>query len=173
MVLGLGQAAQSQSGLDTVLRPKATGDVMTFVHEAKKAGTFLSEPQDTRIYGGRPAEQGAWPWQVSLHTASRVGNDIESRVLSQFCGGSLIARQWVLTAAHCVQDFEGKITQPGEILVDFHPDHRAQGRIEVIAQKSHKAGGRNYHQLFELSLPQRGQKPFADIPCKRIEGKIL
>lgn len=117
LTLALGQAAQSQSGLENILRPQSTGDVMTFVHEAKKAGTFLSDAQDTRIYGGRPAEQGAWPWQVSLHSAARVGDDVESRVLSQFCGGSLIARQWVLTAAHCVQDYEGKVTAPGEILV--------------------------------------------------------
>lgn len=117
MTMGLAQTAQSQGALDSIVRPQGTGDVMTYVHEAKRAGKFLSDPQDTRIYGGRPAQQGAWPWQVSLHTASRVGNDAESRVLSQFCGGSLIARQWVLTAAHCVQDFEGKITQPNEILV--------------------------------------------------------
>ncbi len=117
MMVGLSQAAQSQGALDNILRPQGSGDVMSFVHEAKKAGKLLYDSKDTRIYGGRPAQQGAWPWQVSLHTASRVGNDVESRVLSQFCGGSLIARQWVLTAAHCVQDFEGKNTQPNEVLV--------------------------------------------------------
>lgn len=132
-LLGVGQAAQSQSGLETILRPKTTGDVMSFVHEAKKAGTFLSEANDTRIYGGRPAEQGAWPWQVSLHTASRVGNDIESRVLSQFCGGSFIARQWVLTAAHCVQNFEGKVTQPNEILVRSGNVQLWEGDFRTVA----------------------------------------
>lgn len=110
-------AAQAQTTLNDILRPSNTGDIQTFVHEAKKAGTLLSDPQDTRIYGGRPAQQGAWPWQVSLHTAKRVGQDNDSKVLSQFCGGSLIARQWVLTAAHCIQDFERKITPAGDILV--------------------------------------------------------
>ena len=39
-----------------------------------------------RIIGGQPAEPDAFSWQVDL------GN----------CAGTLIAREWVLTAAHCV-----------------------------------------------------------------------
>ena len=51
-----------------------------------------SKPAGTRIVGGIQAQKDSWPWQAML--ASPGG--------SQFCGGSLIHEQWVLTAAHCV-----------------------------------------------------------------------
>ncbi|XP_017775823.1 PREDICTED: transmembrane protease serine 11D-like [Nicrophorus vespilloides] len=44
-----------------------------------------------RIVGGFDAEEGAFPYQVSL----RRGN-------FHFCGGSILNENWVLSAAHCV-----------------------------------------------------------------------
>ncbi|XP_065447260.1 serine protease 27-like [Chrysemys picta bellii] len=43
-----------------------------------------------RIVGGNNAENGAWPWQVSIREGS-----------NHICGGSLIAESWVVSAAHC------------------------------------------------------------------------
>lgn len=51
------------------------------------------------IRGGREATPGAWPWQAAL-----VRSSYENAYSGQFCGGTLIDPEWVLTAAHCVED---------------------------------------------------------------------
>ncbi|XP_065597738.1 transmembrane protease serine 2 [Cyrtonyx montezumae] len=52
----------------------------------------------SRIVGGSMAMLGQWPWQVSLHVQG-----------THICGGSIITRDWLVTAAHCV---EGQFSDP-------------------------------------------------------------
>lgn len=54
------------------------------------------------IYGGDTAEPGDWPWMVAL-----IWSTSSSAYSGQFCGGTLIHEQWVLTAAHCVDTNKG------------------------------------------------------------------
>ena len=49
---------------------------------------------NTRIVGGVSADHGDWPWQAQIRTKYGF----------TYCGGTLIAPQWVATAAHCVED---------------------------------------------------------------------
>ena len=47
----------------------------------------------TRIVGGVAARHGDWPWQGMLRTSSGF----------PYCGGTLVAPQWLVSAAHCVK----------------------------------------------------------------------
>lgn len=53
----------------------------------------------SRIVGGKVTSIQNWPWQVGLQSPHDG---------SIFCGGSLLNKEWVVTAAHCVENFVGR-----------------------------------------------------------------
>ncbi|XP_033097768.1 trypsin-like [Anneissia japonica] len=65
-------------------------------------------PTNLKIVGGVEARPGSWPWQVNLRQKYTFGGGDY-----QFCGGSLINHQWVVTAAHCI----GKNSKPSSYIV--------------------------------------------------------
>ena len=60
------------------------------------------------IIGGSEADPSDWPWMAALVESNLYYYD-------SVCGGSLVAPQWIITAAHCVQDFNGNTIKPSEI----------------------------------------------------------
>ena len=53
--------------------------------------------KQSRIVNGEQAEKNEFPWQASL----RVGSMYMSPG-ANFCGGSVLNKRWILTAAHCI-----------------------------------------------------------------------
>jgi secreted trypsin-like serine protease len=60
-----------------------------------------SYAQGTTIVGGSAVEIEDYPWQVALVQAGNY--TLRS---AQFCGGSIINEEWILTAAHCLDQFD-------------------------------------------------------------------
>uniref|UniRef100_A0A8D2PYH5 pancreatic elastase II n=1 Tax=Varanus komodoensis TaxID=61221 RepID=A0A8D2PYH5_VARKO len=58
-------------------------------------GDPIYPPIVSRVVGGEDARQNSWPWQASLQYLS-------SGKWRHTCGGTLIATNWVMTAAHCI-----------------------------------------------------------------------
>ena len=71
-----------------------------------------AQANEPDIIGGREATPGAWPWQVAL-----IDGLSQNPYLGQICGGTLIAEDWILTAAHCV---EGRPVSLTDVLVGAH-----------------------------------------------------
>ncbi|MGH9186787.1 MAG: S1 family peptidase [Acidimicrobiales bacterium] len=74
---------------------------------AAPASAAPTQPEP-EIIGGDPVPDGKYPFQAGVLDQRIQGNDYNK----QYCGGSLITSQWVLTAAHCVTNNRGRPMRP-------------------------------------------------------------
>ncbi|KAM8795542.1 transmembrane protease serine 5 [Eudromia elegans] len=89
----------------------------------------------TRVLGGADAPRGRWPWQVS------VQYDSQHR-----CGGSVLAPDWVVTAAHCVHSYRRRRREAsGWLVLAGVVAHAAAGQ-EVVGAAVEKI---IYHSLYD------------------------
>ncbi|XP_017293277.1 ST14 transmembrane serine protease matriptase a [Kryptolebias marmoratus] len=81
----------------------------------------------SRIVGGMEADDGEFPWQVSLHAKLKSGT-------THVCGASIISPTWLITAAHCVQDSDfARLSKPNSWVV--YLGLHTQGKTESPAVK--------------------------------------
>lgn len=101
-----------------------TGNPISFADHSE-----ISKKTGSKIIGGTEAPKNEWPWMAGvLHSGD------PSNYYAQFCGGSVIDKNWVVTAAHCIKEGSNQELMPAdiEVLVGAHDLNTNEGtRIRV------------------------------------------
>ncbi|KAG5275195.1 hypothetical protein AALO_G00144650 [Alosa alosa] len=82
---------------------------------------YMEDAAEGRVVGGSVAAANSWPWQISLQY--RSGSSYYHT-----CGGSLVKRGWVMTAAHCVDS-----SRTWRVVLGEHTLYTNEGREQTIA----------------------------------------
>ncbi|XP_058462881.1 transmembrane protease serine 9-like [Malaya genurostris] len=126
----------------------------------KTCGRQLA-PLEGLVKGGFKARAGEWPWHVAIF--HRIGSSAD---FDYQCGGTLVHKYLVVTAAHCVTLRSSRKQKPsGDVLVKV-------GRFNI--SEEHEEQGRDYE--VEKIVTHRGYKPLTyenDIAILKLSVPVI
>jgi trypsin len=157
------------SAADTVDFDRPNGFEISAAMKALEVATPISAPvsrmdesfKNAKIVGGMEALKGEFPFIVSL----------QSNSYGHFCGGSLIKKNWVLTAAHCVEG--GYLNS---VVIGLHKLSMTAGSEKFKALKVIKNPGWNKENMdYDFALIQLDKaSTFAPVALNpnELSGKV-
>ena len=89
-----------------------------------------------RIVGGEKATPGSWPWQVGIKSCAKCNFS---------CGGTIIDKEWVITAAHCVVPY-----RPEELFIEAGVVNQG---VDSGFKQAFKCKEIHVHQNYGLDVP--------------------
>jgi secreted trypsin-like serine protease len=109
----------------------------------------------TRIVGGETASEATWGWAVSI-----------SLDASELCGGSILSSSWIITAAHCANDYTPSqvIVYAGSTLRWIGTQSRSVSRI-IIHPNYNSVSYTNDIALLQLASPLTMSDPNVSPIC--------
>ncbi|CAK1545399.1 unnamed protein product [Leptosia nina] len=141
------------------------------------------EDEGGRIVGGSESKPGAWPWMVAIYLHGNKRREF-------WCGGTLVGRRHVLTAAHCTRDSKQRPFPPrqftvrlGDVDLSREDEPSRPVTMRVVAVRAHEQFSRVgfYNDIAILVLADNVQKskyvipiclPTGDVARQQFDGAV-
>jgi len=130
-------------------------DMSTTAPPGTPCGNTPIPPDENRIVGGHVAKPYSWPWQAEMCMSGSFGGQCSLR-----CGGSVIDKNWIMCASHCV---DGYVNHPERfhMKVGVYDYHSTNEPGEVVTNVTriimHPQYGKPKQFSHDMSLLQLSQ----------------
>ncbi|XP_038221233.1 proclotting enzyme-like isoform X2 [Zerene cesonia] len=132
------------------------------------------EDEGGRIVGGTESKPGAWPWMAAIYLHGNKRREF-------WCGGTLVGRKHVLTAAHCTRDSKQRpfparqfSVRLGDVDLSRDDEPSRPVTLRVTAVRAHEQFSRVgfYNDIAVLVLAENVQKSKYVIPICLPHGEL-
>lgn len=133
------------------------------------------EDEGGRIVGGTEAKPGAWPWMAAIYLHGSKRREF-------WCGGTLVNKRHILTAAHCTRDSKQRpfparqfSVRLGDVDLAREDEPSRPVTLRVTAVRAHDQFSRVgfYNDIAVLVLSENVQKSKYVIPICIPRGELI